>query len=85
MDSLGAKQPYTMIIEKIIHGNCIHMIEQRLQCYESDVCGAYALYFARELAKHGEPCNALEPFTTNCITNDAIIRNYVSRKFHVIL
>ena len=84
-DSLGASQAYTPIIESIVHGNCVQMVNKQLQCYESNVCGGYALYFARELAKHGHLYNVLEPFTMTCITNDVFIRNYVSRQFSVIL
>ena len=84
-DSLGSNQLYTPVIENIIHGNCFQMVNRQLQCDESNVCGGYALYFARELAKHGQLCNVLEPFILTCVTNDVFVRNYISLYFNVIL
>lgn len=82
-DSLGSRQPYAKLIENIIHGRCVWMVENRLQCYTSNVCGAYALYFARELARGSESSDILRSFTGNCDVNDAFICEYVSKYMNI--
>ena len=82
-DSLGSQQPYVKKIEASIHGHCVWMVQERLQCLNSDVCGAYALYFARELSK--APDNIMGPFnTSNCGYNDVYICNYASKHFAIL-
>lgn len=77
-ESLGPNQWYTPIIENAVHGQCHHMVAEKLQCDLSDVCGEYAFYFARELARGCNIDSVLGPFTRSCLLNDEFIRDYPS-------
>ena len=85
-DYLGSSQPYTRKVKKIIHNDAIIVTDDRLQSLDSNVCGGYALYFARELAKGTDICSMMLPFTPyHTVRNDEYVWKYTQKHFGVTI
>ena len=85
-DSLGFIGMYRHRIIDSIHGQVFNTIEVPLQSAYSQLCGGYALYFARELAMGCHPKETVAIFSVRNVTrNDCFIQNYLWTNFGVHL
>ncbi len=87
-DSLGTQQTYWKKICNAIHGITVLVTPMRLQGMRSQMCGGYALFFARGIAKGGFANfdELLQPFSTlQSEANDALVQKHLWSRYQHFL
>ena len=81
-DSLGFRGEYRSRIARSIHGAVFVATQLPLQAMNTQTCGAYALYFARELSKGRTRNDMVSVFSSiNLHANDCFVQNYLWSHF----
>lgn len=85
-DSLGFRGLYRRRIVDSVHGKVFNQSSVPLQSESTQTCGAYVLYFARELAMGRTPKEALSFFSgRNTLGNDCFVQSYMWTNFGIQL
>ena len=76
IDSLGRDYTYYGLKLK----RPVYQIHRRLQCLDSQLCGAYVIFFGIRLAREMNLDSIMDYFTWNCRLNDEFIYRYIKEK-----
>ena len=77
-DSLGkTPQHYDERFRDFLHSDCSMYNAAPLQQSDSNLCGAYVLYYLYHRSRGLKMSSILSHFSTNCMLNDKIVKTFV--------